>query len=210
MARILWGRDTSSNVMKVIWALEELGLPYDRRDVGGKYGQTDTPDYRGMNPTGLVPTLQEDDFTLWESNAICRYLCHAHAHAGHSPLWPQNPMDRARIDQWMDAQQTQLNRPMSVVFWGLVRTPPEKRDAAAIAQGVADTAKAFGLIGAQLTRHPYIAGAHLTLADIPWGVHAHRWFTMAFDRPEVPGLRAWYDRLLARPAYRAHIARPLE
>ncbi len=208
MARILWGRDTSSNVMKVIWVLEELGLPYDRRDVGGKYGQTDTPSYRGMNPTGLVPTLQEDDFTLWESNAVCRYLCHAHA--AHSPLWPQDPQARARVDQWMDAQQAQLNRPMSVVFWGLVRTPPEKRDAAALAQGVADTAKAFGLIGAQLSRHPYIAGDHLTLADIPWGVHVHRWFTMTFDRPEVPGLRAWYDRLLARPAYRAHIARKLE
>ncbi len=208
MPRILWGRNTSSNVMKAIWVLEELGLPYDRRDVGGKFGQTDTPAYRGMNPTGLVPTLQEDDFTLWESNAVCRYLCHAHA--PHSPLWPQDPRARARIDQWMDAQQTQLNRPMAVVFWGLVRTPPEQRDTAVIAQGIADTAKAYGLIGAQLTRHHFVAGDHLTLADIPWGVHVHRWFTMEFDRPEVPGLRAWYDRLLVRPAYRAHIARPLE
>lgn len=208
MQRILWGRDTSSNVMKAIWALEELGLPYDRRDVGGKFGQTDTPAYRAMNPTGLVPTLQEDDFTLWESNAICRYLCHAHA--PHSALWPQEPHARATIDHWMDAQQTVLNRPMSVVFWGLVRTPPEKRDAAAIAQGVADTAKAYALIGAELTKHDYIVGNALTLADIPWGVHVHRWFTMEFERPEVPGLRAWYERLLARPAYRAHIARPLE
>ena len=208
MQRILWGRNTSSNVMKVLWALEELGLPYDRRDVGGKFGQTDTPAYRAMNPTGLVPTLQEDDFTLWESNAVCRYLCHAHA--PHSPLWPQDPRARAQIDRWMDAQQTVLNRPMAAVFWGLVRTPPDKRDAAAIAQGIADTAKAYGLIGAELTRHAYVAGDALTLADIPWGVHVHRWFTMDFERPEVPGLRAWYDRLLQRPAYRTHVARPLE
>lgn len=208
MQRILWGRATSSNVMKALWALEELGLPYERRDVGGKFGQTDTPAYRAMNPTGLVPTLQEGDFTLWESNAICRYLCHAHA--PHSPLWPQDPQARGRIDRWMDAQQTVLNRPMGVVFWGLVRTPPEKRDAATIAQGIADTAKAYALIGEELTKHPYVAGDRLTLADIPWGVHVHRWFTMAFDRPDVPGLRAWYDRLLERPAYRAHVARPLE
>jgi glutathione S-transferase len=86
MRRILWGRATSSNVMKVIWTLEELLLPYERIDVGGSFGKTDTADYRAMNPTGLVPTLQEDDFTLWESNAICRYLCHAHA--PHSKLWP--------------------------------------------------------------------------------------------------------------------------
>lgn len=208
MQRILWGRATSSNVMKAVWALDELGLPYDRRDVGGKFGQTDTPAYRAMNPTGLVPTLQEDDFTLWESNAICRYLCAAHA--PESSLWPQAPHARARIDRWMDAQQTVLNRPMSVVFWGLVRTPADKRDPAAIAQAVADTAKAYTLIGTELTRHAFIAGDTFTLADIPWGVHVHRWFTMEFERPEVPGLRAWYDRLLTRPAYRAHVARPLE
>ncbi len=208
MQRILWGRATSSNVMKAVWTLEELGLPYDRRDVGGKFGQTDTESYLSMNPTGLVPTLQEDDFTLWESNAICRYLCAAHAPG--APLWPQEARARAHIDRWMDAQQTVLNRPMSVVFWGLVRTPAEKRDPAAIAQGVADTVKAFGLIGTELSRHAFIAGDTFTLADIPWGVHVHRWFTMDFERPEVPGLRAWYDRLLARPAYRAHVARPLE
>ena len=134
MRRILWGRATSSNVMKAIWTLEELQLPYERIDVGGSFGKTDTAEYRGMNPTGLVPTLQEDDFTLWESNAICRYLCHAHA--PHSKLWPQEPHARANVDRWMDAQQTLLNRPIGVVFWGLVRTPPDKRDMAAIKQGV--------------------------------------------------------------------------
>ncbi|MGH7042536.1 MAG: glutathione S-transferase family protein [Acetobacteraceae bacterium] len=208
MQRILWGRDTSSNVMKVIWALEELGLPYDRRDVGGKFGQTDTPAYRAMNPTGLVPTLQEDDFTLWESNAVCRYLCHAYA--PRSALWPADARARAHIDRWMDAQQTVLNRPAGVVFWGLVRTPADKRDQAAIAQGVVDAAAAYGLIGAELSRHAFVAGDDFTLADIPWGVHVHRWFSMAFERPEVPGLRAWYERLLERPAYRAHVARALE
>ena len=121
--------------------------------------------------------------------------------AAHSPLWPQEPQARANVDRWMDAQQTMLNRPMAAVFWGLVRTPADKRDPAAIRQGVADAAKAWGLIAAGLTQHPYVAGDHLTLADIPWGVHAHRWFNMDFDRPEVAGLRAWYDRLCERAAY---------
>jgi glutathione S-transferase len=204
MQRIVWGRATSSNVMKVLWALGELGLPFERIDVGGSFGKTDTPDYRGMNPTGLVPTLQEDGFTLWESNAILRYLCQAHA--PQSPLWPQDARARANVDRWMDAQQTVLNRPMGVVFWGLVRTPPDKRDPAAIAQGVADAAKAYGLIEAELAKHAYIAGPDFTLADIPWGVHVHRWFNIAFDRPPLPHLRAWYDRLCERPAYRQHIA----
>lgn len=203
MRRILWGRATSSNVMKVLWALGELGLPFERIDVGGSFGLTDTPEYRKMNPTGLVPTLQEDDFTLWESNAILRYLCAAHA--PESPLWPREPKARANVDRWMDAQQTVLNRPMGVVFWGLVRTPADKRDPAAIAQGVADATKAWGLIEPYLGRHAHIAGEAFTLADIPWGVHAHRWFNMEFERPPLPNLRAWYDRLLQRPAYQQHI-----
>ena len=206
MRRILWGRATSSNVMKAVWTLEELQLPYERIDVGGSFGKTDTPDYRGMNPTGLVPTLQEDDFTLWESNAICRYLCHAHA--PNSKLWPQDPHARGNIDRWMDAQQTVLNRPIGVVFWGLVRTPADKRDMAAIAQGIADAGKAWRMVEAELQRHDFIAGDTFTLCDIPWGVHANRWFRMNYlglERPELPALQAWYDRLCQRPAYQQHI-----
>ena len=203
MHRIVWGRATSSNVMKVLWGLGELNLPFERIDVGGSFGKTDTAEYRGMNPTGLVPTLQEEEFTLWESNAILRYLCSAHA--PHSALWPKDPRERANVDRWMDAQQTVLNRPMGVVFWGLVRTPADKRDPAAIAQGVADAAKAYGMIEPLLSKHPYIAGQDFSLADIPWGVHAHRWFNMDFDRPELPNLRAWYGRLCDRAAYKQHI-----
>lgn len=207
MKRTLWGRSTSSNVMKVIWTLEELKLPYERIDVGGPFGKTDTPEYRAMNPTGLVPTLQEDNFTLWESNAIMRYLCGAQA--PDTTLWPRDPQARARVDQWLDAQQTLMNRPQGVIFIGLVRTKPEARDNAAIARAIPEAARAYGMIAAELAKHPFITGEHLTLCDIAWGVHVHRWFTMEFDRPEIPNLRAWYERLQARPVYRKHIARPL-
>jgi glutathione S-transferase len=207
MKRIVWGRATSSNVMKVLWVLGELDLEFERIDVGGAFGKTDTPQYRGMNPTGLVPTLQEDDFTLWESNVILRYL-HA-AYAPTSALFPVDVHARANVDRWMDAQQTVLNRPMSAVFWGLVRTPPEKRDMAAIAASIQDAARAWGMIEVELKRHPYIAGDDFSLCDIPWGVHANRWFGMNYlglERPELPAVRAWYDRLCRRPAYQVHIA----
>jgi len=206
MQRIVWGRKTSSNVMKALWGLGELGLEFERIDVGGSFGQTDTAAYRGMNPTGLVPTLQEGDFTLWESNVILRYLCNQYAPT--SPLWPAEPKTRANIDRWMDAQQTVLNRPMSQVFWGLVRTPADKRDMAAIATAIADTARAWGMIEPLLAKHGYIAGETFTLCDIPWGVHAHRWFGMDYlglERPEFPAVRAWYGRLCERPAYQQHV-----
>ena len=201
--RIIWGRATSSNVMKVLWGLGELGLPFERIDVGGAFGQTDTAQYRVMNPTGLVPTLQEGDFTLWESNAVLRYLARDDA-----TLWPTNPQARANIDRWMDAQQTLLNRPMSQVFWGLVRTPPDKRDLSAVAAAIEETAKAWRMIDAALSQHAYIAGPAFTLCDIPWGVHAHRWFGMDYlglTRPEMPSLQTWYDRLCERAAFQRHV-----
>ena len=204
--RIVWVRPTSSNVMKVLWTLGELGLPFERIDVGGAFGGTGTPEYRAMNPTGLVPTLQEGEFTLWESNAICRYL--AAVHAPGTPLWPDDARTRANIDRWMDAQQTVLNRPMTAVFWGLVRTPADKRDLTAVAAAIGDAAAAWRIVEAGLHTRPFIAGDDFTLCDIPWGVHAHRWFNIDYQgliRPDMPVLRAWYDRLCERPAYRRHI-----
>jgi glutathione S-transferase len=204
---ILWGRATSSNVMKVIWLLEELHLPYERRDVGGPFGQTDRPEYRAMNPTGLVPTWQEGDFVLWESNAILRYI--ASGLSEDTPLWPRDLRARASIDRWLDCQQTRLNAPQSVVFIGMIRTKPEDRDQAAMTRALAGAAAAWGLLETPLTRAPFIAGDAFTLADIAWGVHVHRWFNMDIPRPEMPWLRAWYDRLLTRPAYRTHCTQPM-
>lgn len=207
MPRVLWGRATSSNVMKVVWLLEECELAYERRDVGGGFGGTDTAEYREMNPTGLVPTLHEDGFSLWESNAILRYLCNAEPRA--AAFYGQEPRARADIDRWLDCQQTQLNRPQSVVFLAMVRTPPEQRDQASLRQAVAEAGRAWALLEAPLARHPFVAGEAPTIADMAWGVHVHRWFTMEVERPDTPHLRAWYDRLLQRPAYARHVARPL-
>lgn len=200
----LWGRANSSNVMKVIWLLEELKLPYERLDVGGPFGKTDTPQYRAMNPNGLVPTLQDDELTVWESNAIIRYLCSAYA--PDTPLWPRDARARANVDRWMDYQQTALNAPQGVVFVGLVRTPLDKRDMAAINAAAQQVGKIWSILDTELAKHPFVGGDHLTLADLCYGPHVHRWFTFTIERPETPHLRAWYDRLLALPVYAKHIA----
>ena len=205
--RQLLGRANSSNVMKVVWLLEELGLPYERRDVGGPFGGNATPEYRAMNPTGGVPTLVEDGWALWESNAILRYLCAAHAPG--NAMWPDDLRARAGIDLWMDWQQASLGRPQTVVFQGLVRTPPERRDLAAIMVAAADLAGHWSLLDRAMAGREYVAGPALTLADMALGVHVHRWFAFDIERPEMPQLRAWYERLLKRPAYAAHVALPM-
>jgi glutathione S-transferase len=205
--RTLWGRSNSSNVMKVIWLLEELGLPYERIDVGGPFGRTRTPEYLAMNPNSTVPTLQEDDFTLWESNVILRYLCGTNA-PGHA-MWPDDVRAQANIARWMDWQQTTLNAPMTVVFQGMVRTPPEQRNMGAIEAALATVGGHWATLDRQLANHDYVAGPEFTLADIPLGVHVHRWFSFTMLRPETPRLSAWYHRLLDRPAYRTHCAMPM-
>jgi glutathione S-transferase len=201
----LWGRTNSSNVMKVLWTLDELGLAYERIDAGGPYGRTNEPEYRAMNPLGVVPTLVDNGFSVFESNVIIRYLCNAHA--PNSPLYPAAAAPRATVESWMDFQQTALGRPQTVLFQGLIRTAPDQRDMTAIAAAVVEAGRIWGIIDARLAAQPFIVGEDLTLADIAFGPHVHRWLNMAFDgRPELPHLTAWYQRLLARPAYATHCA----
>lgn len=206
--RCLWGRANSSNVMKIIWLLEELGLPYERRDVGGPFGQTDTAEYLAMNPNGKVPTLRESDgFVLWESNAMLRFLCAENA--PDSPMWPADLRARANIDRWMDWQQTTVDAPQRVLLQRLVRTPPDQRDPRVIEAAAAELRHFWSILDHTLAQRPYVAGDDFTLADIALGVHVHRWFAYPVARPDQPSLRAWYDRLLARPVYRRHVAIPV-
>lgn len=205
--RTILGRLTSVNVMKVVWACEELGLSYVREDVGGAFGGNRTAEYLAMNPNGLIPVLREDDgFVLWESNAIIRYLGSVHA----SPLWPTTPRPRALLERWMDWQLSVLAGPMRTVFWTLVRTPDEERDMAGLARAAGEAALAWSILDAHLRGNVYVGGAAFTLADIPLGCFAHRWFNLAVARPQLAALQAWYGRLLARPAYAQYVARPLE
>jgi glutathione S-transferase len=191
--------------MKVIWLLDELGVAYERIDVGGPFGGTSTPEYRAMNPLGVVPSLEDGAFTLFESNVILRYICNTHP----NDRYPAAPQARATVESWMEFQQTALNRPQSIVFQGLIRTAPADRDDAAIAKAVTESGKIWSIIDVRLAAHPHIAGEAFSLADIAFGVHVHRWYRMPIDRPETPHLHAWYERLLERPVYRKTCAGPV-
>ncbi|MGC8469244.1 MAG: glutathione S-transferase C-terminal domain-containing protein, partial [Acetobacteraceae bacterium] len=154
----------------------------------------------------LVPTYEEDGFVLWESNVILRYLAGRYASGEKAALWPAEPHARAHADQWMEWQQTALLRPASVLFLGLARTPPEQRDAAAIAGAVADAGRLWGILDGRLAGREFVCGEALTLADIALGPHVHRWFSYPIARPELRHLADWYRRLCARAAYRARVA----
>jgi len=198
----IWGRNTSANVQKAMWAIGELNLEHERFDVGGSYGKNREPAYLSMNPNGLVPTLQEGDFILWESNAIVRYLAR---HYGAGTLEPQDPKEIGRANQWMDWQLSIVAPAINPAFWGLIRTPEDKRDMAAIAASLNKTTEAMKILDAQLGRTEYVAGNNFSMGDIPVGVMAYRFRQLCPDRPELKNLERWYASLQQRQAFKDYV-----
>ena len=201
----IWGRKNSVNVQKVLWCCDELELPYERVDVGGTFGGTREPEYLAMNPTGLIPTIQDDGFTLWESNTIVRYLA---AKYGTGTLWPQDSTARALAEKWMDYQLGTVWVAFRAAFLGLVRTPPEERNQDQIRASLESTAEALAILDTHLASSDYVAGANLTVGDIALGTTIYRWLNMEIQRPEMPNLETWHDRLATRPAYQKNVMVP--
>ncbi len=198
----IWGRTDSSNVQKVLWCCGELGIEFERQDWGGKFGGNKDPDYLAMNPNGLVPTLKDGDFVLWESNSIMRYL---NAKYGQGTLLPSTPEGMARANRWMDWQLSAFNPIIVPLFFATVRTPPDKRDPQAIQSATEKTAKAWQMVEDQLAQTRFLGGEEFSLGDIPLGVWAYRWFNLPIERPKQANLENWYERLKQRKPYQAHI-----
>ncbi|MDR6849218.1 glutathione S-transferase [Sphingomonas sp. BE270] len=199
----IWGRLNSHNVKKVAWFAEELALPYVRHDVGGQFGMSDA--YLALNPNALVPTIEDDGFILWESNAILRYLAARH---GGKSWWPEDPVQRAQADRWMDWQFDYADAQRGA-FLHLIRRPLAERDPAVIAASAAACAAKMQILDHALAQTPWLSGAEFGMADIPMGTYAHSWFTLDIARPSVPHVEAWYARLTERPAFAAQVMIPL-
>jgi glutathione S-transferase len=202
----IWGRKNSINVMKVLWCCEELGLPFDRIDVGGQFGGTKEASYLAKNPNARVPTIEDKGLILWESNVIVRYLASTYGRPG---LCPDDPALRWQGEQWMDWQQTTLHPEATPLFWGLIRTPPDQRDPVKLEAARQGCAACWTIVDDHLRSHPFMAGADFSMADIPLGAAVFRWFAFDIERPPLPRLEAWYKRLCEREGYRTHIMQPM-
>ena len=205
MLKIL-GRDTSSNVMKVLWASAELGVDFEREDIGGKHGGNDTAEFRSLNPNGLVPVIVDDDFVNWESNSCVRYLAAKHGYGG---LYPEDIQVRAVAERWMDWQVTTVSPAMIPVFRGMIRTRAEDRDIDAIETGRASLSAKMAIINDELADRSFLTGDDFNMGDIPLGIAVWRWFNMPIEREDYPHLKRWCDALCERPGYREHIMKPV-
>ncbi|MBB5708954.1 glutathione S-transferase family protein [Sphingomonas xinjiangensis] len=199
----IWGRLNSHNVKKVAWFAEELDIPYVRHDVGGAFGM-DTA-YLEKNPNALIPTIEDGDVVLWESNAILRYLA---ARRGADRFWPTDPSERALADRWMDWQFGYADAQRDA-FLNLIRRTPDQRDAAAITRSAAACSKQMAILDRYLAETPWLSGDAFGIGDVPMGVYAYTWFTLPIDRPRLEHVEAWYARLRERPGYISQVMIPL-
>ena len=200
----VWGRKSSSNVQALMWCIGELKLACERIDAGLIYGLVDTCEYLSMNPNGTVPTLQDgDNPPLWETGAILRYLANSYA---PDNFWPANPIARADIDRWTEWSKINIALNFTApVFWRVVRTPPSKRDPVAIRDALHALDIFLDIAETRLSKVPYLAGEHFTLADIQFGHCLFRYFDIDIDRTEHPNVRRYYDALTSRLAFREHV-----
>ncbi|POA51333.1 MULTISPECIES: glutathione S-transferase family protein [unclassified Pseudomonas] len=196
----IWGRKNSSNVRKALWCAEELGLAYESLDAGGAFGVVDTPEYRALNPNGRIPMIEDEGFVLWESNTIVRYLLARHA-AG-TPWYPTDVQARASAEKWMDWTTSTFADVFRPLFWGVLRTPSAEQDWVRIDAARDTCAQLLERVDQALANQPYLSGQEIGMGDIPLGSFIYAWFEIPIERPALPHLQAWYQRLAARPAYR--------
>ncbi len=193
----IWGRISSINVKKVVWTAQELGLDFQRTEAGGLFGIVKTPEYLRLNPNSLVPVIEDDDYVLWESNVIVRYLCAKHS-AGQ--MYPSELRERFDAERWMDWQQTTLNPASRPGFWQLIRTPPEQRNAGLIAESNAAVESLMATLDAHLATRKFVLGQRFTIADIPLACEVHRWFGLPQTRHSRPHIERWFEGVSARQA----------
>lgn len=201
MLKIL-GKASSINVRKVLWTCAELRLPFEREDWGSGFRPTEEPGFLALNPNAMVPVIQDGDFVLWESNSIIRYLASQY---GGQALYPAEPKLRARVDQWLDWQASDLNRAWSHAFMALVRRSPEHADARQVQRSLEDWHRFMRVLDGQLVdTGAYVAGEDFSLADIAVGLSVHRWYQTPFEHPRLDAVDAYYRRIEQRSGFVAH------
>lgn len=199
VVRIL-GRVSSINVRKVLWTCEELGIEYAREDWGAGFASTKTSEFLALNPNGLVPVIKTDDGVLWESNTICRYLASKY---DRGDLLPSDPWRRALVERWIDWQATELNGAWRGAFLGLVRKEAAHADPVTIAASTIDWNGKMEILEKQIAMDgPFVAGRNFSLADIVIGLSVNRWLGTPIERPALPAVADYFERLRARPAFK--------
>lgn len=196
MLRLL-GRNTSGNVQKVIFLLEELGTSYTREDYGRQFNNTQDAAYLKLNPNGKVPTLVDGDTVIWESNTILRYLASKHR---KDTLYPADPAGRTEVERWMDWLLAAVNYQYVQVFKDSKKAANER--AATFEADAKELAAQLSILDGAMAGKAWLAGKDFTLADVALGPIMHRCLDFPIALPALSNLKAWREKLRERPAFK--------
>lgn len=202
----VWGRRSSINVQKVLWALGETGVKFERETVGGSFGGNDTKEFKKLNPMGLVPVVKDGTLVLFESNAILRYVARRY---GRGTILPRGYRALGLAERWVEWTQSTIAPSVGSVFMQKVRTAPDQADPKVIAQGTKQATAAFRLANRLLGKKPFVTGRHFTYGDIPLGAFYWRYRNLEIDRPPLPNLERWFEQLEERKAFRDYVRVPI-
>ena len=201
----IWGRKNANQVIQVLWTLAELELDYQRHSIGTRNGDLETEEYKSLNPNSKIPTIRDNGFVMWESHAIIRYLARQY---GLGTLYPDDPQKAAMSDQWMTWSTDSFMGTFFPVFWQLVRTEESERDYKKIAEMAKQSSEILQILEDHLVKNNFVAGEQFTYGDIPLGVLIHKYFVLDIERPSLPGIEAWYERLSLREPFQEHAMQP--
>ena len=202
----IWGRANSINVQKVLWCCGELGLQYERIDAGNEFGVNKTAEYLALNPNALVPTIEDGEINLWESNVIVRYLAHKVGDGRLCPADITNPLRRRTLDGLASHRFLASLRPL---FIELIRTPAAKRDPAVISEGEKLSLAAVRILDQCLCDKTFLAGDAFSMGDIPAATTVHRWYALDIEHPDLPNVQRWYDLMKRRRSFHEVVMTPL-
>ena len=201
----IWGRKNANQVIQVLWTLAELEIDYQRHSIGTRNGDLETEEYKSLNPNSKIPTIRDNGFVMWESHAIIRYLARQY---GLGTLYPDDPQKAAVSDQWMTWSTDSFMGTFFPVFWQLVRTEESERDYKKIAEMAKQSSEILQILEDHLVKNNFVAGEQFTYGDIPLGVLIHKYFVLDIERPSLPGIEAWYERLSIREPFQEHAMQP--
>lgn len=178
-----------------------LGLPHEYHHVDLTTGEHMQPKYVKINSMSRVPAMEDDGFTLSQSDAICKYLC---ALSGPSSFYPEDIHQQAKVNQWIDYASQHVQQGMSRLFFNKVVAPMlgEETDEKSIVFGENMLARDLPHLERELSQHDYILGDKITLADIAMICALEPAEMVNLDLEPYPGIRKWRETVMAREFYK--------
>ena len=196
----VYGRQSSANVQKVHWILAEGNIEFNSINIGGKYGGHTSQEFIKLNPNSTIPVLKDNDFIIYESNSIIRYISEK-----FNLFKSENSKEKALINQWIDWSSLVFGLQCATYTAHNMLLPVEERNPSIASETKVKILKSFEILDNQLGKNTFIINEKLSLADIPIGCWLHRCVILDLNFSQFKSLENWYKKLKESNAYQSAV-----